>query len=163
MDVTQKQKWIKNAFHCYYKNKQRLPQLKADYERIAIPMSGGQDPNKPYVKSSVGNGVEKSVLEYLFSRERYENMIKDCEDKIAVVEKTMQHFSVEETAKGKKHRKYIECRFVKGMSYTASAIECDLRERTSDFVIEEIMTVAYAIAEIEGFFNKKLFTAKILR
>ena len=152
MNVQEKQKWVKSAFHGYYRNKARLPQLKADYEKISIPFGGGQDPNKPYVKSSAGNGVEKSVLQYLVDRERMEKAIRDCENKLAVVDKTIQHFSVEEAAKGKKHRKYIEYRFLRCMSYTRAAIECEISESTAGYWTEEIYTVAYAIAEIERYF-----------
>ena len=149
--VIDKQKWVKSAFHGYYRNKERLPDLKDTFDKISVPGFGGKYLNQPYVKSSAGNGVEKSILQYLFDRERIEKAISDCERKISLVEKTIQHFSIEEAAKGKKHRQYIEYRFIRGMSYTRAAIECGLRERTSDFVIDEIMTVAYAIAEMEGY------------
>lgn len=149
--VNDKQKWVRSAFHGYYRNKARLPQLKIDYEKIAIPCAGGQDYGKPFVKSSAGNGVEKSVLQYLADRERMERAVKDCENKIALVEKTMQHFSVEEAAKGKRHRQYIEYRFLRCMNYTRAAIECNISESTAGYWLEEVYTVAYAIAEIEGY------------
>ena len=147
--INDKRKWIKSAFQCYYKNKARLPQLKVDYAKIPIPFGGGGGGGGG---SSSENGVEKSVLHYLADRERMERAIKDCENKIAVVEKTLQHFSVEEAAKGKRHRKYIECRFLRGMSYTRAAIECGISESTAGYWVEEIYTVAYAIAEIERYF-----------
>lgn len=150
--MTEKQKWIKSAFHGYYKNKARLPQLKADYDKIAMPGCGGFDPSKPYTSGGGGNGVEKSVLQYLADRERMERAITDCQNKLSVVEKTIQHFSIEAQAKGKRHRHYIECRFLRCMSYTRAAIECQVSERTTDFWLEEIYTVAYAIAEIERYF-----------
>ena len=149
--MSDKRKWIKSAFQGYYNNKIKLPQLKADYEKIPIPGLGCGDPTQPYVHSGTNNGTEKSVLQYLVDRERIERAIRECENKIAVVDKTLRHFSVEEAAKGKKHRKYIEYRFLRGMSYTRAAVECGIAERTSDFVLEEIMTVAYAIAEMEGY------------
>lgn len=146
-----KRKWVKSAFHGYYKNKAKLPQMKLDYERIPIPGGGSGNFGNNFSDSGGENGTEKSVLKYLIDRERLEKAIKDCENKIAVVDKTLQHFSIEEHAKGKKHCQYIRCRFLRNMSYTRAAVECDLRERTSDFVIEEILTVAYAIAEMEGY------------
>lgn len=147
--INDKRKWIKSAFHSYYKNKVRLPQLKSDYAKIPIPFGGGGSGGGG---ASSENGVEKSVLHYLADRERMERAIKDCENKISLVEKTLQHFTVEEAAKGKRHRKYIECRFLRGMSYTRAAVECEIAERTSDLWQEEIFNVAEAIAEIEGYF-----------
>ncbi len=150
--MTEKQKWIRKAFHGYYKNKVRLPQLKADYAKIDIPGCSGFDPSKPFAGGLGGNGVENSVLKYLADRERMGKAIIECQNKISLVEKTIQHFSVEEQAKGKRHRKYIECRFLRCMSYTRAAIECGVSESTAGYWLEEIYTVAYAIAEIEKYF-----------
>ena len=146
--VNDKRKWVKTAFHRYYANKARLLQLKEDYERVSIPGVGGGGGSGAH---SCENGVEKSVLHYLADRERFARLIKDCENQIALVEKTLRHFAVEEQAKAKRHAQYIRCRFIQRMSYTRAAVECGLAERTSDFVLEEIMTVAYAIAEMEGY------------
>lgn len=145
-------KWVKSAFHEYYKNKGKLLQLKSDYQKISIPGAGGQTGLPGH--GSGTNGVEKSVLHYLVDKERIENAIKDCENKIAVVEKTLHHFTMEEIAKGKKHSKYIRCRFLKCMSYTRAAIECEISERASDYWIEEIFNMAIAIAEAEGYIKR---------
>ena len=149
IDLTDKRKWVRKAFMCYKSNRSRLPALKELYERVELPGVGGGGAST--TAPTGGNGVERSMVHYLAEREKYEKAIKECENKIKLVDMTLKHFEVEEQAKGKKHSKYIRCRFLQGMSYARAAVECDLRERTSDFVIEEIMTVAYAIAEIERF------------
>ena len=136
--MNEKQKWIKSAFHGYQKNKERILQLREEYAKIAMPGCGGFDPSKPYTSGGNGNGVEKSVLQYLADRERMERAIADCQNKLSVVDKTLHHFSVEETAKGKKHRKYIECRFLRCMSYTRAAVECEISESTAGYWLEEI-------------------------
>lgn len=146
--IENKRKWVKTAFHRYYANKARLLQLKEDYERVSIPGVGGVGSSGAH---SCENGVEKSVLHYLADRERFERLIKDCENQILLVEKTLRHFVVEEHAKGKRHAKYIHCRFMQRMSYTRSAVECGIAESTAAFWLEEILTVAYAIAEMEGY------------
>ena len=146
-----KQKWVKRAFHGYWADKARLPKLRDELANIDIPGCGSGDPSKPFTSGSAGNGVEKSVLQYLAEKERISLAIKDCENRIALVDKTLEHFSVEELAKGRKQGKYIRCRFLRGMSYTRAANECEISESTAGYWLTEIMTVAYAIAEMEGY------------
>lgn len=146
--VNDKRKWVKTAFHRYYANKARVLQLKEDYERVSIPGVGGGGGSGAH---SCENGVEKSVLHYLADRERFARLIKDCENQIALVEKTLRHFSVEERARGRRHTKYIRCRFMQKMSYTRAAVECEIAESTAALWLEEILNVAYAIAEMEGY------------
>lgn len=149
--ITNKRKWVKEAFYHYYENKMRLKNLKAEY--AAMPIPGASGGNAGGGGHSFGNGVEKSVMHYLIDREKLERSIKECENKIALMDKTLRHFTVEQQAKGKRYAKYIQCRFLCEMSYRRSAVECGIAERTADFWLDEIFTVAEAIAEIEGYFS----------
>lgn len=140
--------WVRRAFFNYNINKSRLSQLKSDYEHCEMPGTGSGGNG---VGKSSENGVEKSVLHYLSEREKLERAVKSCEAQIELVDKTLQHFKVEEGAKGKQHKRYIECRFVKGMSYRRAAIECEVPESTAGYWLEEIYTTAETIAQIEGY------------
>lgn len=147
--VNARRKWVRRAFTNYNLNKSRLLQLKSDYANCEIPTTGsgggggGTHGNE--------NGVEKSVLHYLAQREKLERAVKSCERQIALVEKTLYHFAVEEGAEGTRHKQYIECRFIRGMSYKRAAVECEVAERTADRLANRIFDRAEAIAEIEGY------------
>lgn len=141
--------WVRRAFFNYKNNKVRLVKLKSDYDSCEIPSVGGC--NGCGTSGSHENGAEKSVIHYLAERERLERAVKSCELQIALVNKTLYHFAVEEGAEGTRHKRYIECRFLRGMSYRRAAVECELAERTSDRVISRIFDTAEMIAEIEGY------------
>ena len=141
--------WVRRAFFNYKNNKVRLVRLKSDYDSCEIPSVGGG--NGCGTSGSNENGAEKSMLHYLAERERLERAVKSCEWQIALVDKTLEHFAVEDDAEGTRYKRYIECRFLRGMSYHRAAVECELAERTSDRVISRIFDRAEAIAEIEGY------------
>lgn len=147
--VNARRKWVRRAFTNYNLNKSKLSQLKSDYANCEIPTTGsgggggGTHGNE--------NGVEKSVLHYLAQREKLERAVKSCERQIALVDKTLHYFTVEECAEGTRYKHYIECRFLRGMSYTRAAVECEVAERTADRLVNRIFDTAEAIAEIEGY------------
>ena len=147
--VNARRKWVRRAFTNYNLNKSRLSQLKSDYANCEIPTTGsgggggGTHGNE--------NGVEKSVLHYLAQREKLERAVKSCERQIALVDKTLHHFTIEEWAKGKRHKQYIENRFLRSMSYRRAAVECEISESTAGYWLEEIYTVSETIAEMEGY------------
>ena len=131
--MTDKRRYIKCAFQMYLNNKRRL-------EMIAFPFSSGVDYSKQQMGHTSGNGAENQVVRYLDGKRRLEKQVE-------IVNKTIEHFKVEKTAKGKGHYKYICARWLRRMSYKRAAIECGIAERTADYWIEEIYTIAEAIAE----------------
>lgn len=148
LSLQEKRKWIRAAFWGYKANKTRLPFLEKQYEEIPMPTPGGGFSSSG---KAGGNGVEKSMMHYLFERNELERLIQECKNKISLVEKTVSHLEVEDYAKGRRYSAYLRCRFMRGMSYTAAAVECEIPERTAGYWLAEIMNVAYAIAEMEKY------------
>ena len=144
--------WVRRAFFNYKNNKVRLVKLKRDYDSCEIPSVGGG--NGCGTSGSHENGAEKSVIHYLAERERLERAVKSCEWQIALVDKTLEHFAVEELLKGMPHKRYIECRFLRGMSYRRAAVEFEVAESTAGYWMEEIYNTAEMIAEIEGYLKR---------
>lgn len=147
-----KRKWVKDAFSRYWRYKASIVKLTEELNEVEMPVPGGTD------FSAVGGGsgdnsAERKMHAYLERKEKLQAQIDAAKAKVETVRKTMRHFAVEETAKGKGHKKYIECRFIKCMGYVRAAVECGISERTGDYWLEEILAVAQAIAEMDGIFH----------
>lgn len=136
--MTDKRKYVKQSFQMYLNNKRRL-------EALNIPGLGGVDYSRAAIGHSEANGVETQVVKYLDEKNALEKRVE-------LVKRTIEHFKVECAAKGKGHYKYICARWLRRMSYRRAAIECEIPERTAGFWIEEIYTIAEAIAETYNLF-----------
>lgn len=147
-----KRKWVKDAFCRYWRYVATVAKCKEELQDVELPAPGGTNYSAAGGRVG-GNGQERKVLSYLEKKEEIQARMNVALAKIDTVRKTIKHFAVEETAKGKLHRKYIECRFVKGMGYQRAAIECGIAESTGAFWLTEILEVAVAIAEMEGNFH----------
>ena len=147
-----KRKWVKDAFFGYWRYCEALKECEKQMQDVDMPAPGGTNYSAAGGRAS-GNGQERKVLAYIEKREEIQARMNVALAKIDTVSKTIRHFAIEETAKGKLHRKYIDCRFIKGMGYQRAAIECGITDRTGAFWLTEIFEVAVAIAEIEGNFH----------
>lgn len=138
-EMAKKRIYIKKAFKAYMKNKKELLTL-------PIPGQNGVDYSRVVVSSGRNkNGVEKQVVSYVDKKRALEKQVE-------LVQLTIEHFQVEYLAKGKRQYLYVIARFVKQLGYHASAIECEIPERTSDYWLEEIYTVAEALGEARKLF-----------
>ena len=149
-----KRKWVKDAFSRYWRHKASIVKLTEELNEVEMPVPGGTD------FSAVGGGsgdnsAERKMHAYLERKEKIRAQLDAAKAKVETVKKTLQHFDVEGMAKGKGHKKYIECRFMKCMGYVRAAMECGISERTGDYWQEEIFAVGQAIAEMDGFFSLK--------
>jgi hypothetical protein len=145
--MTDRRSYIKKAFQRYIDNKSALERMKDELNSLPIPGQSGLDYSKESVAGSGGNGVEGQFAQYVDKRQALIYKITCTEHDIEIVWRTIEYFKVEKKAKGKRHFDYICARWLRGMSFCRAAIECDIPERTASFWVEEIYTVAEAIAE----------------
>lgn len=140
--------YIKEAFRLYQLNKKQLKRLEEEIKNIAIPGASGVDYSRPVVaQGSYENFTEKQVVQFIDKHSELVEQAKAIKKKVELVRLTIAHFEIEKHAKGKKHYKYICERWLRGLSYRRAAIECEVSERTADYWIEEIYTIAEAIGE----------------
>ena len=131
--MTEKRKYIKQAFKNYNANKKSI-------NLLPFPSRSAVDYSKPMIHSGTNeNGVEKNVVSYLDKK-------AEIDKQVIIVNKTLEHFRMEYLAKGKKQYLYIVNRWLKGMSYCRTAIECEIPKSTAGYWIEEIYTVAESFA-----------------
>ena len=130
--MTEKEKYIRQAFARYRKNKKQIAEMRFEQSNSASP---------PATKSRKNsNGYENALIGYIDKKLKLE---KACE----IVERTLYHYEVYERANGDGKAQYIRCRFLQGMSFALAGVECELAESTACFWLEDIRTTATAIAE----------------
>lgn len=150
--MDEKRTYIRKAFQMYITHKNQLSVWSQELKTIPIPGQSGLDYSHESVSSGNGNGVEAQFANYAQRSEELRAKIASVSKQVELVRRTIEHFKLEYKAKGKKHYEYICARWLKGMSYQRAAIECDVSDRTSDFWIEEIFTLAEAIADEHNLF-----------
>ena len=138
--------YIKKAFQMYVTHKQQLFAWEEELKNLPIPGQSGVDYSKESVAGG-GNGVEAQFAQYVEKRQSLIYKITVAQHQVEIVRRTIEHFKVESIAEGNRYYEYICARWLRRMSYRRAAIECGVPERTSDFWIEKIFTVAEAIAE----------------
>ena len=139
--------YIKKAFQMYINNKNCLFWAQEELKNLPIPGQSGLDYSKESVAGGGGNGVEAQFAQYVEKRQSLIYKITVAQHQVEIVRRTIEHFKVESKAKGKNHYKYICERWLTRRSFRRAAIECGIPESTAIFWIEEIYTVAEAIAE----------------
>ena len=139
--------YIRKAFQSYVNNKNSLFWAQEELKALPIPGQSGLDYSKESVSSGGGNGVEGQFAQYVEKRQSLIYKITMLEHQIAIVHKTFEHFRIESKAKGKNHYNYMCVRWLQRRTFRRAAIECGIPESTAIFWIEEIYTVAEAIAE----------------
>lgn len=142
-----KRAYVKKAFQMYQTNKTTLFWKEQELKAIPVPGEGGVDYSKISVQGGNGNGTEEQFAKYADDRAALIEQITALRKKIELVQRTISHFEIESRAKGKRHYEYIQQRWLMRRSYRRAAIECGIAERTADFWIEEVFTVALAIGE----------------
>lgn len=145
--VNDRRAYIRKAFQMYVAHKQQLFAWEQELKEIPIPGQSGLDYSHESVSSGGNNGVEAQFVNYTQQVENLRKKICEVKKQVEIVRMTIEHYKVESRAKGKNHYKYICARWLRGMSFCRAAIECDIPERTASFWVEEIYTVAEAIAE----------------
>ena len=143
-----KRAYIKKAFQMYQTNKTSLFWKEQELKEIPAPGEGGVDYSKISVQSGGGNGTEEQFIRYVDKRTGLLAEIEQLKKKIELVKRTIEHFEIERKAKGKRYYEYIQQRWLMRRSYKRSAVELGIAERTSDFWVEEIFTMAEAIGEM---------------
>ena len=138
---------VKKAFQMYLTHKTQLCLWEQELRELPIPGYSGVDYSHESVSNGTGNSVEVQFAMYADKVAELEKRVEDVKKKVELVRRTIEHFRVESKAKGKRHYDYICARWLRRMNYYRAAIECNLPERTADFIIEEIFTVAEAIGE----------------
>lgn len=142
-----KRAYVRKAFQMYQTNKNALFWKEQELKSIPVPGEGAIDYSKISVQGGGGNGTEEQFAKYADKRAELCTEITALKKKIEIVKRTIEHFEVECKAKGKRHYEYIRQRWIMRRSYRRAAIECGIAESTAGFWIEEIFTVALAIAE----------------
>lgn len=145
--MTDRRSYIKKAFQRYIENKSALERMKDELNSLPIPGQSGLDYSKESVAGGGGNGVEGQFAKYVDKRQALIYKITCTEHDIEIVWRTIEHFKVEKKAKGKRHFDYICARWLRQQSFHKAAIELEIPESTAIFWIEEIYTVAEAIAD----------------
>ena len=139
--------YIRKAFQMYVTHKQQLAVWERELKELPIPGQSGVDYSKESVSSGGGNSVEVQFASYADKAEELTRKILSTKKQVELVRLTIEHFEVNSMAMGRKHYEYICARWLRRMSYCRAAIECGVPERTTSFWIEEIYTIAEAIAE----------------
>lgn len=145
--VNDRRAYIRKAFQMYVTHKNQLCVWEQELKELPIPGQSGLDYSHEKVSNCGNNGVEAQFVNYA---ERVDELIKKInavKKQVELVHRTIEHFKVEYDAKGRMHYKYICARWLRGMSFYRAAIECDIAESTASFWVEEIYTIAEAIAE----------------
>ena len=150
--MNERREYIRKSFQMYLTNKNQLFWWEHELKEIAIPGASGVDYSKESVSSGGGNSVEAQFASYADKVAELGTKIEKVRKQIELVRRTIEHFKLEYKAKGKKLYQYICARWLRGMSYQRAAIECDISDRTSDFWMEEIFTLAEAIADEHNLF-----------
>ena len=145
--MTDRRAYIKKAFQNYIANKSALMRMQDELDSLPIPGQSGLDYSKESVSSGGGNGVETQFARYVDKRQELIYKMTCTEHDVEIVWRTIEHFKVEKKAKGKKHYDYICARWLRQQSFHKAAIELEIPESTAIFWIEEIYTVAEAIAD----------------
>jgi hypothetical protein len=145
--MNEKRAYIKKAFQMYVTHKQQIFAWEQELKQLPIPGESGVDYSHESVASSNANGVEAQFANYAERVAELTKKIDTVKKQVELVRRTIEHFKVESRAKGKNHYKYICERWLQRQSFRRAAIECGIAESTAIFWIEEIYTIAEAIAE----------------
>lgn len=145
--MDEKRGYIRKAFQMYVTYKNQLSVWGQELKTMPIPGQSGLDYSHECLSNGNENGVETQFANYAQRSADLRERIAGVSKQVELVRRTIEHFKLEHKAKGKKHYDYICARWLKRMSYHRAAIECGIPERTSDFWIEEIFTIAEAIAD----------------
>ena len=145
--MNEKRAYIRKAFQMYVTHKNQLGLWEQELRELPFPGESGLDYSHESVAGSNENGVETQFAKYVDRAAELRGKIADIKKKVELVRRTIEHFKVESRAKGRLHYKYICVRWLERRNYRRAAIECEIPERTTDFIIEEIFTIAEAIAE----------------
>ena len=148
----EKRVYVRKAFQMYQTNKNTLFWKEQELKEMPAPGEGGVDYSKISVQGGAGNGTEEQFIRYVDKRTGLLEEITQLKKKIELVKRTIEHFAVENRARGRRHYEYIQQRWLMRRSYRRAAIECGISEQTSDYWIMEIFNVAEAIGE-----NHELF------
>ena len=144
----EKRVYVRKAFQMYQTNKNTLFWKEQELKEMPAPGGGGVDYSKISVQGGAGNGTEEQFIRYVDKRTGLLEEITQLKKKIELVKRTIEHFEIERKAKGKRYYEYIQQRWLMRRSYKRSAVELGIAERTSDFWVEEIFTMAEAIGEM---------------
>lgn len=147
MRVSNRRDYVRKAFQMYVTHKQQLFAWEEKLKMLPIPGQSGLDYSHETVASGNGNGVEAQFANYVDQAAELTAKISAVKKKVELVRRTIEHFRVESRAKGKLHYKYICERWLQRRSYHRAAIECGIPERTTDFIIEEVFTIAETIGD----------------
>lgn len=143
----ERRSYIRKALQMYVTHKNQLSVWERELRELPIPGESGVDYSHESILSGNENGVERQFAKYVDQAAELKEKIAGVKKKVELVRRTIEYFKVESRAKGKLHYKYICVRWLERRSYRRAAIECGVPERTASFWIEEIYTVAEAIAE----------------
>lgn len=131
----EKRNYIRQCFKYFLINKKRLGE-------IFSPSVKGVD----YSRVSCSSGTHENVQESAIIK--YVDEKVELEKKISIVNKTMEHFRIEDKRYGGRGKaNYIHCRFIRRMPYRRAAIDCNISERTALYWEEDIYYTAESIAE----------------
>lgn len=144
--MNEKRAYIRKAFQMYVTHKNQLSVWERELKELPVPGESGLDYSHESVSGSSGS-VETQFAKYADCVAELTAKIADVKKKVELVRRTIEHFKVEDRAKGKLHYKYICVRWLGRRSYRRAAIELEIGETTADYWIMEIFDVAEAIAE----------------
>lgn len=136
--MTEKERYIKQAFKNYNENKKRLKELSFDCLRAV-------DYSRPCVSRSEPQSNENEIIRRLNRKQKFENQVQ-------IVDKTIEFFKIQKTATGEQHGQcdYIQARFIWGKGQVAAAMDCYVCERTGRRWLKEIYQTAAVIADTYG-------------
>ena len=150
--MNEKRAYIKKSFQMYVTHKQQLFAWEQELKQLPIPGQSGLDYSHESVSSGNGNGVEAQFAKYAERVDELTKKINAVKKQVEIVRRTIEHFQIESKGKGKNHYRYICARWLQRQSFRRAAVECGIAESTAIFWIEEIYTIAEAIAELYELF-----------
>ncbi|MBQ8885342.1 MAG: hypothetical protein IJY62_03115 [Clostridia bacterium] len=130
--MTEKERYIKEAFENYRENKKKYPEMSfvgvrgVDYSRLRV---SGLTPQ----------GSENAIVGYLDEKETIRKQIE-------LVDQTIWWYEADKSGK----IAYLTARWVKGYTIVRAAVECYVSERTARTWGKEILKRAARVADVFG-------------
>lgn len=128
--MTEKEKYIKNAFKNYKLNKKKLRNVSFDGLHAI-------DCTKVKTGKNTSNGQENAIVSFLDEKARIEKEIK-------IVEHVLWFYELDGGGK----REYIVSRWIKGFPNHRAAMDCYISEATGYLWTKEILQVGIRAADL---------------
>ena len=132
--MTEKERYVKQAFKNYKENKKQLRSISFDGVKTV-------DYSRPKVSESTFQGRENALIGYLNKKEKIERQIM-------IVERTIWYYELD----GGEKAKYIRFRWIKGYPLYRVAMECYIANGTAVTWGKEILSTAARVADLFNLF-----------